>query len=147
MFRDDGARAGLAAVLETAAVTAVECPRAWDDLRLNEALEHIWNVIERANEFVDRTKPWELGKDPARLAELGTVLSALLETLRLTAIWAWPAMPKKCEELWNMLGYEGSPREQRGDAAQPHFGPVAPRKLGETRILFPRIDLKQATGA
>lgn len=147
VFTDEGARAGFAAVIDTAAVTAVESPKAWDDLRINEALDHVWNVVERANEFVDRTKPWDLGKDPARLAELGTVLSTLLETLRLTAIWAWPAMPHKCEELWDMLGYEGSPREQRGDAAKPQFGPAAPRTLGETRILFPRIDLKQVAGA
>jgi methionyl-tRNA synthetase len=144
---DAGAKAGLAAVVDTAATTAVECPKAWDELRLNEALDHVWNVVERANEFVDRTKPWELGKDPAKLAELGTVLSALLETLRLIAIWAWPAMPHKCEELWDMLGHEGSPRDQRGEAARPRFGAAAPRTLGETRILFPRIDLKQVAGA
>ena len=34
---------------------------------------------------LDRARPWDLAKDPARRAELGTALNALLETLRLVA--------------------------------------------------------------
>src|SRR5206468_862351 len=108
----------------------------------NEALEHAWNVVERANEFTDRAKPWEVGKDPARLAELGTTLAALLEALRLVAIWAWPVLPSKSEELWRGLGLPGSPGEQRGEAVLPRFGPAERRALGPSVILFPRIDLK-----
>ena len=137
-------RTALQAILDTAAVTAAETPRAWEELRLHEALDHTWNVIERANEFVDRAKPWELAKDPARRAELGTCLGALLEVLRLTAIWAWPAMPAKCEELWTLLGHAGSPGAP-GTQAVPTFGAGDGRALGATAILFPRIDLKSVT--
>ncbi len=144
---DPAARAAFDAVLAAAAQAAVEVPKAWDDVRLHDALEQAWLVVERANEFVDRTKPWELGKDPARRAELGTVLSALLETLRLVAIWAWPATPGKCEALWTTLGHAGTPGEQRGEAAKPAFGAAAARTLGPTQILFPRIDLKQIASA
>jgi methionyl-tRNA synthetase len=144
---DPAAREAFDALLAAARTAEAEVPRAWDDVRLHDALEQAWLVVERANEFVDRTKPWELGKDPARRAELGTVLSALLEVLRLTAIWAWPAMPTKCEALWATLGLPGTPAEQRGDAARPAFGAAAPRTLGPPQILFPRIDLKQVAGA
>jgi methionyl-tRNA synthetase len=138
---DTAARAALDAVITTAQTTAVETPKAYEELRLNEALEHVWNVVERANEFTDRAKPWEAGKHEARRAELGTTLSALLETLRLTAIWAWPVMPAKCELLWTMIGLSGSPADVRGAAAQPRFGPAEPRAVGASEILFPRIDL------
>ena len=141
-FADPAAREALQSMIDTAATTAIETPRAYDELRLNEALEHVWNVVERANEFTDRAKPWESGKDPARRAELGTTLSALLETLRLTAIWAWPVIPIKSEQLWTSLGLPGSPGDQRGDAVAPHFGATPARALGEVQILFPRIDLK-----
>ena len=60
---------------------------------------------------------------------------------------AWPAMPRKCEELWVTLGLPGTPGEVHGDAAQPSYGPGEPRALGPGTILFPRIDLKQAAGA
>ena len=58
-------------------------------------------------------------------------------------------MPRKIEELWTVLALPGAPGEVRGDLAQPRFGDPAlgGRKLGEARILFPRIELeKQAAG-
>ena len=145
-FTDAGAREGLDAVLAAAATAAVEVPKAWQELRLNEALEHAWLVVERANEFVDRTKPWELAKDPARRDELATTLSALLEVLRLVSVWAWPAMPTKCDALWTTLGLTGSPGDPQDGGVQPAFGATAARTIGATSILFPRIDVKALTG-
>ena len=50
--------------------------------------------------------------------ELATVLGALLETLRLIAIWTWPVMPAKCEAMWAVLGLPGSPGDPSEEAAQ-----------------------------
>ena len=145
-LRDDAARAGLDAVVAAATRTAAEAPKAWAEVRINDALDAVWTVVERANEFTDRAKPWESGKDPARREELGTTLSALLETLRLAAIWAWPAIPAKCEALWTMLGLPGSPATAAAGDAQPRYGATVPRALGAAQILFPRIDPQQVAG-
>ncbi len=145
-FADAAVRAAFDALVAAADAAADEVPKAADELRLDDALASAWQVVERANEFVDRSRPWDLAKDPARRAELGTVLNALLETLRLVAIWAWPVIPGKAEELWRVLGLPGTPGEQRGGAARPAFGAPAARPLGEPVILFPRIDLKAAAG-
>ena len=146
-FQTDEARVGYGALIAVAETTATEAPKAWEEIRINDAMEHAWNVVERANEFVDRTKPWEIAKDPARREELATVLNALLETLRLVAIWAWPVMPGKCEELWTLLGLPGSPSQQKDADAQPRFGAGDERAQGAPVILFPRIDLKSVAGA
>lgn len=146
-FTTDEAREGFGALLAVARTSASESPRAWEELRIHDALDHAWFAVERANEFVDRTRPWEIAKDPARREELGTVLNALLETLRLVAIWAWPAMPAKCEELWTLLGLPGTPGQQKDADAQPRFGAGDGRALGASVILFPRIDLKSVAGA
>ena len=140
------ARAGLEALVAAAQATADAAPRAWDELRVHDALAAAWTVVERANEFVDRARPWEIAREPARRAELGTVLAALLEALRLVAIWAWPVLPKRCEALWATLGLPGAPGGQRDADAQPRFGPGAARALGEPQILFPRLDLKSVAG-
>jgi methionyl-tRNA synthetase len=145
-FTDPETREALQAVLDAAAASATAVPEAWEALRINEALDHAWTVIERANEFVDRAKPWELGKDPARRTELATCLGALLEVLRLAARWAWPAMPGKCEELWRLLGLPDSPGTP-GAATAPAFGPGDGRAVQPSAILFPRIDLKAVAGA
>jgi len=146
-FADPIAGEALGLLVAAAESAATEVPRAWEELRVNEALEAVWTVVERANEFTDRAKPWASGKDESRREELGTTLAAQLETLRLAAIWAWPAMPRKCEELWAVLGLPGSPGEARGDDAKPRFGPTTPRALGPSKILFPRINLEPAAGA
>jgi methionyl-tRNA synthetase len=146
-FADPIAGEALGLLVAAAEEAAVEAPKAWEELRVNEALGAVWTVIERANEFTDRAKPWASGKDESRREELGTTLAAQLETLRLAAIWAWPAMPRKCEELWGVLGLPGSPGEARGDDAKPRFGATPPRAIGASTILFPRINLEQAAGA
>ena len=143
----DEAKAAFTLLQTTAATTAAESPKAWDELRINEALDHVWNVVERANERGPYEKPWELGKSPERHAELGTVLNALLETLRLIAIWTWPVLPVKSEALWKTLGLAGTPGQQKDADAQPRFGAGDGRVLGAAEILFPRIDLKSVAGA
>jgi methionyl-tRNA synthetase len=93
---------------------------------------------------VERTRPWELAKDPERRDELGTVLAALLETLRLVALWAWPVIPGKSESLWAMLRLPGRPGETRGDEAAPRFAASPARGIGEKQILFPRYKTESA---
>jgi methionyl-tRNA synthetase len=140
-FQDPAVREAFEALTAAAATAATEVPAAFEEIRLHDALQHAWEVVERANEFVDRARPWDLAKDPARHAELGTALGALLEILRLVALWSWPVCPGKCETLWGVLGLGGSPRGPNADIT-PAFGPTPARLLGAPVILFPRIDLK-----
>src|SRR5262249_42384406 len=114
-LQDPAARAALDALIASADSAAAAGPRGFQEGRLNEALDAAWQPVVRANELIERVKPWALAKDEARAIELGTALSALLETLRLVAIWSWPAIPAKSEELWALLGLPGRPGECRGD--------------------------------
>jgi methionyl-tRNA synthetase len=148
-LQDPTAVAALEALLSALASASEEVPKAFLDLRVHDALDAAWTPVVRANEFIERVKPWTVAKDPARQVELSTALNALLETLRLTAIWAWPAIPAKSEELWALLALPGKPGEARGDDARPflagaapHLPPVAGRPLGEVKSLFPRIELE-----
>jgi len=148
-LQEPAAREALAALLASADEAARAVPAAFEEIRVKDAFDAAWVPVVRANEFVDRVKPWALARDPARRVELATALAALLETLRLVAIWAWPGIPAKSEELWAQLALEGKPGEQRGEAAKPAFGRLAPGapSVGEVKILFPKIELKDAAGA
>jgi methionyl-tRNA synthetase len=141
-LREEDARAALNALIEAATHAHTEVPRGFRDNAVHEALAAAWQPVVRANEFIERVKPWVLAKDESRKVELATALGALLETLRLVAIWTWPAIPAKSEELWSLLALPGKPGEARGEAARPAYGPGgAPRSLGEVKSLFPRIEL------
>lgn len=136
--------------------------RAWEALQPSAALEATWTLVKRANRFVEETKPWTLAKDPAQAARLDTVLVALLECARLAGYWAWPAIPRKADELWQGLGFTESPGKPgpaaaTGPATAPATapppddprslwfegaaGPTGGRKLPEVKILFPKIEV------
>ena len=140
-LKDPAARAALDALVAAASAAPAEVAKAYEEIRLHDALAAAWTPVVRANEFIERVKPWVVAKDPARRAELSTTLRALLETLRLVAVWAWPVIPGKCEELWSMLKFEGRPGDPRA-AAAASFGPGDPEagRLGDVKSLFPRIE-------
>ncbi len=138
---DPEARAALDALIAGASQAHAAVPQAFQELRVDDAIAAAWEPVRRANEFIERVKPWALAKDEARRPELSTTLIALLETLRLVAIWSWPAIPKKSEELWKLLELPGKPGETRDEAAAPRFGLAEARMLGEVKSLFPRIEI------
>jgi methionyl-tRNA synthetase len=80
---------------------------------LHLALQSVWKMIARANEFVDRQAPWKLAKDSANDNELDRTLGSLARGLAIQAVCLAPFMPAKCEELWRMLGAPGSVHDQR----------------------------------
>jgi len=80
---------------------------------LHDALRAVWLTIARANEYVDRQAPWKLAKDPALRAELESTLATLMRQLTRQAVYLWPFMPNKAEELWKALGAPGSVGEMR----------------------------------
>jgi methionyl-tRNA synthetase len=141
-LQDPAARAALDALIAAATSGAAEVAKAYEELRLHDALASAWKPVVRANEFIERVKPWAVAKDAARKKELSTALRALLETLRVTAIRAWPAIPGKCEELWSMLKLKGLVGEARDSDARFGPGEGAGEKLAEVKSLFPRLEAK-----
>ena len=83
---------------------------------LHDALAHLWRTVARANEYVQSTTPWALAKDPARRAELETVLASLVRQLARQAVCLAPFMPGKAQEFWVQLGGPQTVSSQRFDA-------------------------------
>jgi methionyl-tRNA synthetase len=113
-----------------------------EDLRGNElqsALIHIWNLITRANQYVDHTAPFKLAKDPAQAARLDEVLYNLTEVCRIVAVLLLPFLPDTSARIYGQLGLGAVPESL--SAAQ--WGILeAGHKIGEPSALFPRRDDK-----
>ncbi len=116
-------------------------------LEFNRTLEHIWRVVQLANQYVDKTAPWTLAKQPTEAPRLQTVLYHMAETLRLLSLCLLPFMPRTAEELATQLGLTLSPTEPLLAAPQTWGGlkPGSPIRKG--RILFPRIEAVKPTTA
>ena len=119
------------------------------------ALEATWSLVKRANRYVEETKPWGLAKQSDRAAELDTALVTLIECARLVGFLAWPAIPRKCEQLWASLGIADSPG-CAADAEEDRRGfwfeggevsSLAGNNIPEVEILFPRIEVSVGRGA
>ena len=129
----------LACELDKAQTQIVEHLRAF---RLQSALESIWRIVTRANQYVDQTAPFKLAKDPSQAARLDEVLYNLAEVCRVLAVWLWPFLPATAEKIYAQLGLKGLP--DKIDLAK-WGGLPAGHGIAEPAPLFPRKDL--ATGS
>ena len=112
-----------------------------ENTQLNNALAEIFNVVSRANKYIDETTPWVLGKDSANNARLATVLYNLLDTIRIISTLLSAFMPTTMPKVWEQIGADESTAAY--DNADK-FG-VLPEnvtvKKGEA--IFPRIDVQK----
>jgi len=110
-----------------------------DKLAFSEALNEIWNVVRRANKYIDETAPWSLAKDESKKAELATVLYSLAEILRIVAIAIDPVMPNTPEIIYSHLSIT-NPAIMMWESAKT-FG-LLPReiKVQKGTNAFPRKD-------
>lgn len=80
--------------IKNMAVKTVEnVENCFDKLLFNDALIEIWNLISRANKYIDESQPWVLAKDESKRDELANVLYVLAETLRIVSVLISPFMP------------------------------------------------------
>ena len=74
----------------------------FEEQAFHRALEAIWDVIARADRYIDEQAPWALRKsDPERME---TVLYCLADSLRQVGILVQPVMPSAAEKLLDQLG-------------------------------------------
>ena len=106
---------------------------------LQEALVSIWGLVNRANQYVDQTRPFTLAKDPAQAARLDEVLYNLVEVCRILAVLLCPFIPDTAAKIFAQLNLPEAP--DRMDLAA--WGGLAPgHRIGAPVPLFPRRDLK-----
>jgi len=90
-------------LIEIATAMIINVEERMEKLAFSEALNEIWNVVRRANKYIDETAPWVLAKDETKKAELANVLYNLAETLRIVAIAIGPVMPNTPEIIYQQL--------------------------------------------
>ena len=74
-----------------------------DEAHIPNALDKVWQIISRANKYIDETMPWVLYKEE-RTKGLESVMYHLVEVLRKVAILLKPAMEDTVQKMFNQLG-------------------------------------------
>ena len=107
------------------------------------ALAEVFEVISRANKYIDENAPWVLAKTEDSKPRLAKVLYNLLETIRICGGLLKPFMPDTAAEIARRLG------DARMDwDSLTGFG-VLPADVATVAgpALFPRIDVEKELAA
>jgi len=126
-------------VAELAAQVIDKYQQNMDEMLFPNALSEVWNLIHRANKYIDETMPWALAKDEANKPRLAQVLYTLCEALRISAILLQPAMPETSKKMFEQLGISDDALI-RWDSLV--WGKADSYTVHKGDVLFPRIDVK-----
>jgi methionyl-tRNA synthetase len=109
--------------------------KAMDALDLRGGAEAAWELVARANLYVQQVAPWSLAK-AGQDAELDAALAALASALYRLAALTSPFIPGKARVLWQSLGLSG---DDLG-CSWKHLDqpPVAGLATNKPEVLFPK---------
>jgi methionyl-tRNA synthetase len=103
------------------------------------ALEATWELVKRANRYIEDAAPWNLAKADETRPRLEAVLYNALEAVRITALFTAPVMPATSAEVWHRLGL-GDVVSVTDISAEAEWGGLpAGSVVMKGEALFPRI--------
>ncbi|MEE9420466.1 MAG: class I tRNA ligase family protein, partial [Desulfatiglandaceae bacterium] len=105
----------------------------------NKALIVIWELIGRANKYIDIMKPWVLAKSDRE--RLGTVLHTITEVIKMVSVLLWPFMPQTAEKIQHQLGLDRSGLELTLDSLKEWGKTKQARPLSKGPPIFPRVKI------
>lgn len=111
-------------------------------LAINEALASIWQLVGRANKYIDETAPWALAKDPENRERLATVMYSLFEVQRIIALLVKSFIPETGERIWEQLGITDA--IEGLTFVDTKWGGLKPgTKTNKGEPIFPRIEVEK----
>jgi methionyl-tRNA synthetase len=109
-----------------------------DRLEFGKALEAIWELVQSTNQYIDKTAPWKLAKQPDAGERLNGVLFHLAAVLKTLGITLYPFMPGKSEEILRQIGLTWNPRTYFPSAAL-NWSDLPGQTINKGNSLFPKI--------
>ena len=122
--------------------------RVWvhlDRLEFGKALETIWELVQRTNQYIDHAAPWKLAKQRDARNQLDQVLFDLGAVLKTLGVVLYPFMPTKAEEILRQIGLTWDPSAFLLDAAT-NWNTLPGRTIAKGSTLFPKLE-QQLQGA
>ena len=104
------------------------------------ALTAIWEIISRANKYIDETAPWVLAKDEAKVKELAAVMSHLAASLRVVAHLIEPFMMETSRAVLTQLGLPEVASLENLNLAD---FPAGVTVVAKGTPIFPRLDMEE----
>ncbi|MBI4650893.1 methionine--tRNA ligase, partial [Candidatus Desantisbacteria bacterium] len=110
-------------------------------LNFSEVLIRIWEIINKANKYIEVTAPYTLAKKPENRDRLFTIMYNLLEVLRIISVYIYPFMPQTAINMKEQLGVDKSFADIHINTAAKWGCMVSGTKINKSGPLFPRIEI------
>ena len=135
--------AGSAGELEADLVRVAVAARAMAEQQLaawapDRALEGIWTLVRRTNQYLEERQPWRLARQPEAQGDLDTTLAFAVEATRVIAILTAPFIPGAAAKIAAQLGL-APPGPDDWASAAFWAGPTV-GQLSPAGPLFPKLE-------
>ncbi|GAC1402328.1 MAG: hypothetical protein NVS4B12_07450 [Ktedonobacteraceae bacterium] len=107
----------------------------WD---IGGALKATWNLVRRANQYIEQCEPWKLARQVEQQERLDTVLYSAAEATRLIGLLLAPYIPTSSNRMFAQLGL-GDVREGAW-VHESTWGSATLTKVVPGNVLFPRVE-------
>ncbi|WP_404406612.1 methionine--tRNA ligase [Jeotgalibacillus malaysiensis] len=129
-------------LLQSNEETVEKFQESMENMEFSVALATVWQLISRANKYIDETQPWVLAKDEAKKEELGHVMNHLAETLRRVAVLLQPFMTETPKRILSQLQLDETHLKWE---TLESFGaiPAGTKVVAKGEPIFPRLDVTE----
>ncbi len=107
-----------------------------DGLKINEALDELFEIFRKCNKYIDESTPWVLAKEEDKKDRLETVLYNLLESIRVATVYLQAYLPDTASKIFKTLNTD------KKDNNNKSFNEDNSYNLSEATHLFDRIEVK-----
>ena len=111
-------------------------------LQFRDVLLTIEELNGCCDEYIDKSAPWKLAKQPEAQPQLHTVLNTSARALRLLALLLYPFMPNAAAQMIQQLGLSLDLSRPLAADAGSWNAPLAGSRIQKGASLFPRIESK-----
>ena len=115
------------------AAAAPEIAECFEQRRYGQAIRQVMALADRANQYIDREKPWVMAREPGREREVQAVCTQGLNAFRSLVTWLKPVLPRLAAEAERFLA---CPPLAWDDATVP----LLDHRIGPFEPLMQRIE-------
>lgn len=112
-----------------------------EEMQLANSLARIWDLVNKANKYIEDMAPWNLAKNLETRSRLNTVMYNLVETIRIVTVLCTPYMPTLPKKVFDQLGISDSKELHTWDSAKQWGSMPDGVTINRGEPIFPRIQV------
>ena len=111
----------------------------FDSYQIHLAIKDVFNMLDKANKYIDDTKPWALAKDEALKEQLASVMNHLVNVIKIATVLLKPFLVESAPKVFTSIGKEYTYEDIKD------YTNVNGNTVNKGEVLFPRLDVVKET--